>query len=53
MLHVADEISRLKTVCVCRGFAVPEWDGYRPTHREFTKYVHKPWDKARPAATTR
>ena len=45
-LHVYDEFSSLKSVVVCWGEAVPEYDDYKTDEEEFHKFHPYPWDRS-------
>ena len=45
MLNIHDEISPLTDLCVCRGTAVPRYQGYENDHPEFDVFPMQPWDR--------
>ena len=45
MLNIQDEISPLTDLCVCKGTAVPQFQGYRNDHPEFDVFPMQPWDR--------
>src|SRR3989344_6885178 len=44
-LGISDEFSPLKSVVVCWGHKVPDYEGYSSDDPEFTKYHGSSWDK--------
>ena len=44
-LNIRNETARLTDLCVCRGTAVPEAEGYRNDHPEFDVFHMLPWDR--------
>ncbi|MBY8977945.1 hypothetical protein KHP62_19190 [Rhodobacteraceae bacterium NNCM2] len=45
MLNIQNETSPLTDLCVCRGTAVPPWEGFKGEHEEFTKFRMLRWDR--------
>lgn len=44
-LNIRNETGPLTDLCVCRGTAVPEAEGYRNDHPEFDVFQMLPWDR--------
>ena len=44
-LNIHNETAPLTDLCVCRGTAVPEFEGYRNDHPEFDTFPMLPWDR--------
>ncbi|MEM9059996.1 MAG: arginine deiminase family protein [Pseudomonadota bacterium] len=45
LLHIYDETSPLKDLCVCKGTAVPAFETFENSHEEFTKFPMLRWDR--------
>ena len=45
MLSINNETAQLLDLCVCRGTAVPDCDGYVNDHAEFETFPMLQWDR--------
>ncbi|MEM9138663.1 MAG: arginine deiminase family protein [Pseudomonadota bacterium] len=44
-LNIVDETAPLTDLCVCRGEAVPDHEGFHTDHPEFDTFQMLPWDR--------